>query len=132
MHKFKWSIGDLWDDGHGKYHVFYVESNFDKDQLYNAIKSNDIDFTSLCCDYQDNCIWDPELTKIRILLGIPFDDENMCIDDNGENYYILDIDQYVDLIIKILKAENPTLELRVIEDNATEMGHLLGGYGFFE
>lgn len=137
MYKFRMSIGDWSDNGHGKHKDFIVESNEPVEVVRKAhFAMKDVlgfSIEDICSEYEDSVI-DSETTKVIMELGYEFEDI-----DNGEaGMYPKEM---AELWIFLLKKVDDNLELKIIEDEIPNF-HFYGfdekkrhidfvGYGLF-
>lgn len=137
MYKFRMSIGDWSDDGHGKHEDFIVSSNVPVQvvrEAHFAMKDKlGFSIEDICNKYDDSAI-EPELEKIITSLGFKFQDY-----DDGIAYTFSD--EMVELWIFLLQKVDPDLELKIIKDEIPDF-HFYGfdgqkrhigqvGYGLF-
>lgn len=138
MYKFRMSIGDWSDDGHGKHEDFIVSSNAPVQVVREAhfAMQDKIGFCieDVCSDYQDPAI-EPKIEKIITNLGFELED----YDDDGIAYTCSN--EMARLWIFLLQKVDPNLELRIINDEIPTLhfygfdekkrhiGHV--GYGLF-
>ena len=138
MYKFRMSIGDWSDDGHGKYKDFIVESNVPVDvvrEAHFAMKDNlGFSIEDICSEYEETVI-DIETTKIIKELGFEFNDYT----ENGE--YDMWYGGMAELWVFLLQKVDSNLKLRIINDDIPDL-HFYGfdekkrhigqvGYGLF-
>jgi hypothetical protein len=137
MYKFRMSIGDWSDDGHGKHKDFIVESNVPVQVVREAHFAMEntlgINIEDICCDYEDSVV-SSETTRAIRELGFEFEDI-----DNGEAGMYPE--EMVRLWIFLLQKVDPDLELEIIKDEIPTF-HFYGfdsqkrhigqvGYGLF-
>lgn len=139
MYKFRMSIGDWSDDGHGKHEDFIVESNVPVQtvrEVHFSMKDKlGFSIENICSDYEGSMI-DSETTKAIMELGYEFEDID---DDDGEVYMYPEemarlwifLLQKVDanLELKIIKDEIPTLHFYGFDNKKRHIGYV--GYGLF-
>lgn len=133
MYKFRMSIGDWSDDGHGKHEDFIIESNHPVDVVREAhfrIKEvTGIDIEDFCCDYEDSSVPKEIENKLKDM-GFEFEYA-------GTTY----AKEMALLWMFLLQKANPELELKIINDDIPNL-HFYGcdkkrrhisfvGYGLF-
>lgn len=114
MYKFRMSIGDWSDDGHGKHEDFIISSNVPVQVVREAhfAMKDKLGFSveDICSEYEDTVI-DIKTTKIIKDLGFEFEDYT----EYGE------ADMYCTAMAKLwiflLQKVDPNLELRIINDD---------------
>lgn len=125
-------IGDWSKDGHNQTETVTIKSNLTLKEIalaYKiATKKLGFDFTKLAAsDYEDNSL-DKEYGDILIKNGIDVSDLELDKDINGDEYYLLDFDSYLDTYLSIIKLGNSKFEYEV----TSELNILnIGGYGLF-
>lgn len=86
--KFKLTIGDYWDDGHGKYENFLFDIEATKEEVEAAIDRAEnklgFMFTNLCCEYEDNTISEEQNASFQGYFG----EEAWAQVQHGEKYLI--------------------------------------------
>lgn len=137
-YKFRMSIGDWSDDGHGKHEDFIVQSNAPVEIVREAhfLMKNTLDFSieDICHGYAD-CDIDSETTNAITDLGFDFE----YINDGKACPYP---EEMVRLWIFLLQKVNPNLKLMLIKDEIPDF-HFYGfdeqnrhigfvGYGLFD
>lgn len=138
MYKFRMSIGDWSDDGHGKHSDFIIRSNFPVEVVREAhfAMENVLGFNieDLCSEYEETVI-DIKTTKIIKDLGFDFEDYTEI--GEAEMY----ASAMAKLWIFLLQKVNPELKLEIIKDEIPDF-HFYGfdgqkrhigqvGYGLF-
>lgn len=138
MYKFRMSIGDWSDDGHGKHEDFIVSSNVPVEivrEAHFAMKDKlGFSIEDICSEYEDTVI-DIKITKMIEDLGFEFEDYTSY----GE------ADMYAkamaELWVFLLQKVDNSLELKIIDDDIPTL-HFYGfdekkrhikqvGYGLF-
>lgn len=132
-YKFRMSIGDWSDDGHGKHKDYIVLSNHPVERVREAhfrIKEvTGIDIDNLCRRYDDSSI--PSEVEDKLLeIGFEFECEGCTYPD-----------EFASLWVFLLWKADPGLELKIVNDNIPTLhfygfdekrrhiGHI--GYGLF-
>lgn len=137
MYKFRMTIGDRSNDGHGLYKDFIIESNVPARAVRKAHFSMEdklgFKIENICSNYEDNTI-DSETTKAIEKLGYEFKD----FDDDEVYMYP---EEMIRLWIFLLKKIDTSLELKIVDDEipyfdsceSGEDGGHVGqvGYGLF-
>lgn len=114
-------IGDYYDDGHGKSHSILLSTSYNAViALYRSIKHLLADIAE---SYEDNVVT-AEQVKLLESHGANFKDIDS---DEGENFF-LDSDTYADLVLSLMRYEDPTFEYRIVRP---EYSLDIGGYGLF-
>jgi hypothetical protein len=137
MYKFRMSIGDWSDDGHGKHEDFIISSNVPVNVVREAhfTMRDELGFSieDICSEYEDSVI-DSKITKTIMELGYEFED----IEDGEAGMYP---EEMVRLWIFLLQKVDTNLELKIIKDEIPTF-HFYGfdgknrhigqvGYGLF-
>lgn len=137
MYKFRMTIGDRSNDGHGLYEDFIIESNVPARTVRKAHFSMEdklgFRIENICSDYEDNTI-DSETTKAIEKLGYEFEDF-----DDDKAYMCPE--EMIRLWIFLLQKIDTSLELKIVDDEIPhfdfcepgEEGGYVGqvGYGLF-
>ena len=137
MYKFRMSIGDWSDDGHGKHKDFIISSNMPVEivrEAHFAMKDKlGFSIEDICSEYEDSVI-DSKTTKAIMELGYEFEE----VDDGEAGMYPEEMArlwifllQKVDtnLELKIIKDEIPTLHFYGFDEKKRHIKHI--GYGLF-
>lgn len=130
MYKIKFTVGDRWNDGHGRYEAYIVNCSHDANYIIQGIVDSEklTGFNlveDVCRDYEDSSIPDDifhKLENLEISHGIEYND--YC-----ESYGIADNDAYIKLILNWIGLSIPDFKYNIIEDDVPEIS--LGGYGLF-
>lgn len=137
MYKFRMSIGDWSDDGHGMHEDFIISSNVPVKVVREAhfAMKDELGFSieDICSEYEDSVI-DSEITKTIMELGYEFED----IEDGEAGMYP---EEMARLWIFLLQKVDANLELKIIKDEIPAF-HFYGfdekkrhigqvGYGLF-
>lgn len=143
MYRFKMSIGDWSDDGHGKCENYIVESNFPVERVREAHFAMEgrtgISIENLCNEYAQDCIGEDDVELLKEL-GYEFAGESYE-DDDGIHYYMtpeemahlwvfLLMKSDSELQLKIVDEDYPTLHFYGYDDQRRHIGQV--GYGCFE
>lgn len=134
MYKFRMSIGDWSNDGHGKHEDFVVESNAPVEVVREAhfvIKDvTGINIEKICRDYEDSSVPEEIVDELKDI-GFEFECPGGTYPEEMANLWIF-----------LLQKANPVLELKIIKDKIPTL-HFYGfdekkrhisfvGYGLFE
>lgn len=132
-YKFRMSIGDWSDDGHGKHEDYIIKSNKpvkDVREAHFRIKEvTGIDIDHLCRDYEDSHI--PSDVEDKLLaMGFGFEDEGCTYPDEFASLWVFLL-QKADpgLELKIVNDDIPTLHFYGFDEKRRHIGHV--GYGLF-
>lgn len=132
-YKFRMSIGDWSNDGHGKHEDYIVMSNHPVERVREAhfrIKEvTGIDIENLCSDYEDSTI--PSEVEDRLLvMGFEFECEG-CTYAEEFAYLWKFLLQKADpgLKLKFSDDDIPTLHFYGFDEKRRHIGHV--GYGLF-
>lgn len=137
MYKFRMSIGDWSDDGHGKHEDFIVDSNVPVQTVREAHFSmkDKLGFSieNICSDYEDSVI-DSKTTETIMELGYEFEDVDdgeagMDPEEMARLWIFLLQKVDVNLELKIVKDEIPTLHFYGFDEKKRHISHV--GYGLF-
>jgi len=138
-HTFTLTIGDRWDDGHGKYDTYHFKSNksaAEIKELYGvASKMHNLDVTRQCEEYEDQSFTDLFIQHaVEVFGGYPEYLEKLTeafLDENGSGEIVenwVDRELYVDIYLWTAKLVSADLVWeRVRRSNDIE----IGGYGFY-
>lgn len=139
MYKFKMSIGDWSDDGHGKHRDFLISSNASVDVVreahYKIETATGINIEDICSEYGEGQI---DLDMAEKIKSLGFECKESDYEEDG--VYISHSDM-ARLWVFLLERTNPMLELQIIDDDTPtlhfygydEYGRHIGhvGYGLF-
>ena len=139
--KIEFSIGDSWDDGHGRYENIAVLVNYPIEHLQKtyvelATSGDGIDFSKICCEHEDNSIG----VGIFIEAGIDFD--SLIKRSVGELKTLKDYDDissigfvelcptsFVELLLEYIKTEVKDLDYEIVRENNDVFNFNLGRFG---
>lgn len=137
MYKFRMSIGDWSDDGHGKHEDFIIASNVPVEivrEAHFAMKESlGFSIEDFCYEYEDSVI-DSKTTKAIMELGFEFenvgDEEVGTYPEEMARLWIFLLKKVdVNLELKIIKDEIPTLHFYGYDKKKRHIGYV--GYGLF-
>lgn len=133
MYKFHFYLGDYWQDGHGHYQYYLIESNYSAEEIDEAYKkvTDLIGFDyceTICSEYEDSRIY-PHFVTILENFGI---DLKKYQSEYYDEEYTLDKDTYIALFFDLIKLVLKDIEYKYIEDPTPELHCIDGtGYGLF-
>lgn len=141
MYNIGFTLGDPYEDGHGKYKTFHIECNYSVEDITaaykDAVKLLGFDYVeTVCAEYEDYYIHENE-TDILLKYGIiKEEDINRNVIDNynycPKDCYILDEDEYVEIFFKIVKLILPDIVYKNRDLNETQLNLLhCAAYGIF-
>ncbi len=125
------SLGDKWNDGHGRHEEFHLICNYPADiitKTYDEICMRlDWEFCDECLEYENNQVSDKGVKNL-LKLGII---TSSNLEDDG-NFYIESTDDFVDIFFDIIKTKLPDLlwEGRNLDESILECMEDKG-YGLF-
>lgn len=137
MYKFKMTIGDWSEDGHGKKETFLVESNYPVEKVreihFAAPKVTGIDIESVCSNYDESALSDETIVKLEEL--------EYSFNFFDEGFPIITPEEMFNIWAFLLKKTDPTLTLVICKEDYPEF-HFYGfddksrhigaiGYGLF-
>lgn len=135
-YKFRMSIGDWSDDGHGKHEDFIIQSNAPieivREAHWKAPFVTGVNIEELCSEYEETHVEDDVVEKLREL-GFEFDSEWGAYPTPYE---------MARLWVFLLEKADPYLELEIVTDDIPSF-HFYGvdeknrhigqvGYGLFD
>lgn len=129
---YKLTIGDYWDDGHGKYKLMYVDCNIEDPKAINdAVLSVGkmiglCIYNDICCEYEES--WINRENAAR-LLEHGIDVAELAEYDEEDRYY-MHYEAMVHLYMAYAEIHFPELEYEIVKDQATSLGDQFG-YGLF-
>ncbi len=131
LHKFTISVGDEYDDGHGKYKKYVILSNKPLKEVEKALKAAKKKYPKLnpenyCRDYEDSKI-DKKTMDALIIAGYPEDKFDNIREDTGEQY--VGSDDMLNITLFFLTLGDP--ELNLVEMEEPEALDITIGYGCF-
>jgi hypothetical protein len=125
------NVGDFWNDGHGRYESFHYKTNCSRSVILTGYTSATA-YTGLnpiedfFRDYDDHCVSQETLTKLRELGLIPEHlwQEAMQYGFNGVGFMPED---YAELFLNFIKLAIPSFQWEPQTTKSIE----IGGYGLF-
>lgn len=138
MDKYKWKItlGDWSDDGHGKTETFVIETNVPFKYIVEYYKKSVekyLDFsTYVCAEYGDSSI-NMEQIELFESIGMDMSYYKEEFDNEDERFWVAKED-YVDLLLMFVGlSSNKKIEYSIITDKLPEfVRHAsMFGYGLF-
>lgn len=132
-HKVQFTLGDVYDDGHGNTKTIYMKSNYSANEIDNLIrkfcKETGCDINEWCDGYDDGYISNEEFEKLI---------KNNVINPNKWNYeeeygiLINDVDEFVYLLGICITHVAPDFRWEYEELDYSTILALNGiGYGLF-
>lgn len=129
---FKITIGDEYNDGHGRFEVVNVRSNLDKEVIDKALSKANLKLpwlSDICSNYEDDCINEERTAELKSL-GVNLDNIEDCSRDETKLY--LTVDGFVQLHLEIARVFlDEELEYSIISDSTPELSIGSSGYGLF-
>ncbi len=130
MYSIKFSIGDWSYDGHSKQATFTVQSNEPVEVLreiyFKACENlgvrldghEKLDFDPPCSDYEDSMISEAVINRL-VEKGVKIPKGIYKEEPDSYKYYVEDTDSFLELILAVLRNEDPKLQLDIVPDNDT-------------
>lgn len=138
MDNYKWKItlGDWSDDGHGKTKVFVIETNVSFKHIVECYKKSVekyLDFsTYVCAEYGDSSI-NMEQIELFESIGMDMSYYKEEFDNEDERFWVAKED-YIDLLLMFVGlSSDEKIEYSIITDELPEFVHYASmfGYGLF-
>ena len=143
MHNITFSLGDPWDDGHGKYVEYHMVSNYAADEIEEAYKKAckiiGFDFVSRIADEYE-CDWflDEETTNLFLKHHL-IDSDRVTSEEDGDTYQPANcfyfengLDDYLNIFCRLIQLILPDFILRTRNLDEETLSILDGAaYGLF-
>lgn len=140
MYQIQLTIGDWSGDGHEKYEVFRVNSNFPVERIreahFHMEETTGINIEEICSDYGEKEIDRETLNKLKSM-GFHFENASGM----GEAY--ISVPEMAKLWVFLLQKVDPELQMEIVSDDDIPQLQFYGfdeqgrhissvGYGLFE
>lgn len=137
MYKFKITLGDPSDDGHGKTETYIIQSNRPLEEVRKAYslacRISGIKFhNEICADYEDHSLSKDQIEKFENIginvIGLMFG--NSEYDPDYEDSGWLEMDTYVELLLCFITLYTSELKLIIVSDELEDFEFYDDKYGY--
>lgn len=134
-HTYRVSVGDRYDDGHGKHEFINVSTNYNSKEICEAYKKSSevighCVFEDICTDYEDNTVKSEVVMKL-LECGVNIDPFEKSLNDEDHTILWMDAEGLVKLVMEMAKVHLPYLKYKIVTDEVEEMFINSIGYGVF-
>lgn len=133
-HTYRVSVGDRYDDGHGRHEFVNVSTNYSSKEIGEAYrKSSEVIghcvFKDICKDYEDHTIKSEVVMKL-FECGVDLDHFERYSNEDQMTLW-MDAEGLVKLVMEMAKVHLPCLKYKIVADEIEDMFINSIGYGVF-
>lgn len=134
-----WQVGDISNDGHGKYDSFILKCSYDNNVNFTEFLTNiessiynvlGVDVANWFRDFEDSTIPASDVNKVK-KLGFDFTEYHLNAKDNGDvTCSIFSTEEFLDIWLFLANKLSDSVKIEKTEDVADFYPN--GGYGLFD